>query len=106
VKALGNWAVANRKRIDAARRRFDARNPISLAPRRADRALLTDHEEPSGQRKCSLSRGRTLWREPKRGCPLLALSGHGFERQSMSALPRFSDVDLFGNGKRIVHLDP
>ena len=27
-------------------------------------------------------------------------------RQSMSALPRFSDIDLFGNGKRIVHLDP
>jgi hypothetical protein len=27
-------------------------------------------------------------------------------RQSMSALPRFSDVDLFGNGKRVVHLDP
>jgi hypothetical protein len=24
----------------------------------------------------------------------------------MSALPRFSDIDLFGNGKRIVHLDP
>jgi len=24
----------------------------------------------------------------------------------MSALPRFSDVDLFGNGKRVVHLDP
>jgi hypothetical protein len=28
------------------------------------------------------------------------------ERQSMSALPRFSDVDLLGNGKRVVHLDP
>jgi DNA-binding HxlR family transcriptional regulator len=26
VKALGDWAVANRERIDAARRRFDARN--------------------------------------------------------------------------------
>ena len=25
VKALGDWAVANRERIDAARRRFDAR---------------------------------------------------------------------------------
>jgi hypothetical protein len=27
-------------------------------------------------------------------------------RQSMSALPRFSDIDLFGYCKRIVHLDP
>ena len=26
VKALGDWAVANRERIDAARRRFDSRN--------------------------------------------------------------------------------
>ncbi|HUE44720.1 MAG TPA: helix-turn-helix domain-containing protein [Aestuariivirgaceae bacterium] len=26
VKALGDWAVANRERIDAARRRFDDRN--------------------------------------------------------------------------------
>ena len=26
VKALGDWAVANRERIDAARRHFDARN--------------------------------------------------------------------------------
>ena len=26
VKALGDWAVANRERIDAARRRFDERN--------------------------------------------------------------------------------
>jgi hypothetical protein len=26
--------------------------------------------------------------------------------QSMSALPQFSDVDLLGYGKRIVHLDP
>jgi hypothetical protein len=25
---------------------------------------------------------------------------------SMSALPPFSDVDLLGYGKRIVHLDP
>jgi len=24
----------------------------------------------------------------------------------MSALPRFSDIDLFGYCKRIVHLDP
>jgi hypothetical protein len=24
----------------------------------------------------------------------------------MSALPRFSDIDLFGYRKRIVHLDP
>jgi hypothetical protein len=27
-------------------------------------------------------------------------------RQSMSALPRFSDIDLFGYCKRVVHLDP
>ena len=27
-------------------------------------------------------------------------------RQSMSALPRFSDIDLFGYCKCIVHLDP
>jgi DNA-binding HxlR family transcriptional regulator len=26
VKALGEWAVANRERVDAARRRFDAQN--------------------------------------------------------------------------------
>jgi len=26
--------------------------------------------------------------------------------QSMSALPQFSDIDLLGHGKRIVHLDP
>lgn len=26
VKALGDWAVANRQRVDAARRRFDARS--------------------------------------------------------------------------------
>ena len=26
VKALGDWAIANRERLDAARRRFDARN--------------------------------------------------------------------------------
>ena len=25
--------------------------------------------------------------------------------QSMSALPRFSDIDLLGNGERIVDLD-
>ena len=29
VKALGDWAVANRERIDAARRRFDDRNGTS-----------------------------------------------------------------------------
>jgi DNA-binding HxlR family transcriptional regulator len=35
VKALGDWAVANRERIDAARRRFDERNAGSavVAPR-------------------------------------------------------------------------
>jgi DNA-binding HxlR family transcriptional regulator len=27
VKALGDWAVANRERVDAARRRFDGRTP-------------------------------------------------------------------------------
>jgi DNA-binding HxlR family transcriptional regulator len=26
VKALGEWAVANRERVDSARRRFDAQN--------------------------------------------------------------------------------
>jgi DNA-binding HxlR family transcriptional regulator len=26
VKALGEWAIANRERVDAARRRFDGRN--------------------------------------------------------------------------------
>lgn len=31
VKALGDWAVANRKRIDAARRRFDERNGAGIA---------------------------------------------------------------------------
>jgi DNA-binding HxlR family transcriptional regulator len=29
VKALGDWAIANRVRVDAARRRFDARNSVS-----------------------------------------------------------------------------
>ena len=38
--------------------------------------------------------------------PLVALSGRGLPRQSMSALPRFSDIDLFGYCKCIVHLDP
>ena len=28
VKALGDWAIANRVRVDAARRRFDARNSV------------------------------------------------------------------------------
>ncbi len=31
VKALGDWAIANRKRVDAARRRFDARNSVKVA---------------------------------------------------------------------------
>jgi DNA-binding HxlR family transcriptional regulator len=35
VKALGDWAVANRERVDAARRRFDARNGALPAARRA-----------------------------------------------------------------------
>ena len=30
VKALGDWAIANRERVDAARRRFDARNAIDV----------------------------------------------------------------------------
>jgi DNA-binding HxlR family transcriptional regulator len=34
VKALGDWAVANRQRVDAARRRFDARKAASPAPAR------------------------------------------------------------------------
>jgi hypothetical protein len=39
------------------------------------------------------------------------MSAHGtkrpwIRRQSMSALPRFSDIDLFGNRKRVVDLDP
>lgn len=38
------------------------------------------------------------------GGPQLALSGRDIERQSMSALPRISDVDLLSNGKRIVDL--
>jgi DNA-binding HxlR family transcriptional regulator len=29
VKALGNWAIANRERVDAARRRFDARSSVN-----------------------------------------------------------------------------
>ncbi len=35
VKALGDWAVANRERVDAARRRFDARNGAGPTARRA-----------------------------------------------------------------------
>jgi DNA-binding HxlR family transcriptional regulator len=34
VKALGDWAVANRERVDAARRRFDARKGRDPAPAR------------------------------------------------------------------------
>ena len=30
VKGLGDWAIANRERVDAARRRFDARNSINV----------------------------------------------------------------------------
>lgn len=30
VKALGDWAIANRERVDAARRRFDARNSVNV----------------------------------------------------------------------------
>jgi len=29
VKALGDWAIANRERVDAARRRFDTRNSVN-----------------------------------------------------------------------------
>ena len=36
----------------------------------------------------------------------MARNGHELGRQSLSALPRLSDVDLLGNGKRIVYLDP
>lgn len=35
VKALGDWAVANRERVDVARRRFDARNGAGPTARRA-----------------------------------------------------------------------
>lgn len=40
VKALGEWAIANRERVDAARRQFDARDTVdggvaSTAPRPA-----------------------------------------------------------------------
>ena len=30
VKALGDWAIANRERLDAARRRFDTRNSANV----------------------------------------------------------------------------
>ena len=30
VKALADWAIANRERLDAARRRFDARNSANV----------------------------------------------------------------------------
>ena len=33
VKALGDWAIANRERVDAARRRFDVRNSVNLGRR-------------------------------------------------------------------------
>jgi DNA-binding HxlR family transcriptional regulator len=41
VKALGDWAIANRERVDAARRRFDARNSVKVSalPRRPRLAL-------------------------------------------------------------------
>src|SRR5438876_6872554 len=40
VKALGDWAIANRKRVDAARRRFDVRNSVNLGAASAGRVLL------------------------------------------------------------------
>jgi len=43
VKALADWAIANRERLDAARRRFDARNSLKVGRRQADRGLLADH---------------------------------------------------------------
>lgn len=43
VKALGDWAVANRQHVDAARRRFDERN---AAPSAAVQISLTGNELP------------------------------------------------------------
>lgn len=37
VKALEAWAIANRERVDAARRQFDARNVAAPAAAAADR---------------------------------------------------------------------
>jgi DNA-binding HxlR family transcriptional regulator len=43
VKALGDWAVANRERIDAARRRFDDRSGAGTAASAAQPRGLDQH---------------------------------------------------------------
>jgi DNA-binding HxlR family transcriptional regulator len=43
VKALGDWAVANRERIDAARRRFDDRSEADTAASAAQPRELDQH---------------------------------------------------------------
>ena len=48
VKALGDWAVANRERIDTARRRFDARNAATVSTAR-DHPAGSDERTSAGQ---------------------------------------------------------
>ena len=50
VKALGDWAIANRERVDAARRRFDTRNSVVGDAASGRPRLLPDYEEPSRKR--------------------------------------------------------
>jgi len=69
VKALGGWAIANRERVDAARRRFDARNYCGrgVRPTASCSLIVRNH------RAREIDRARTCRR--KRRCQLLALGG-------------------------------
>jgi DNA-binding HxlR family transcriptional regulator len=48
VKALGEWAVANRDRVDAARRRFDAQNTATGEQRSSGHRLEAKAFLPQG----------------------------------------------------------
>jgi DNA-binding HxlR family transcriptional regulator len=48
VKALGEWAVANRDRVDAARRRFDAQNTAAGEKRFSGHRLQAKAFLPQG----------------------------------------------------------
>ena len=48
VKALGEWAVANRERVDSARRRFDAQNTAAAEKRLSGHGLEAKAFLPQG----------------------------------------------------------
>ena len=49
VKALGEWAVANRERVDSARRRFDAQNTATGEKRFPGHRLEAKASLPQGR---------------------------------------------------------